>query len=137
MFVIGDEEGDEDNNAGDGTPASQTAAVENSMQPMQAQPKPAVQVVKREPIFVAEKNRSQIDKFTADGDLYQAFEAGIPLRLIEYREFEGRIKKLVYGKETVKLRQLQYVLGRDYDDFVELADANSEISKIIMSKAFD
>ena len=94
-------------------------------------------MVKREPIFVAEKNRSQIDKFTADGDLYQAFEAGIPLRLIEYREFEGRIKKLVYGKETVKLRQLQYVLGRDYDDFVELADANSEISKIIMSKAFD
>ena len=70
MFVIGDEEGDEDNNAGDGTPSSQTAAVENSMQPMQAQPKPAVQVVKREPIFVAEKNRSQIDKFTADGDLY-------------------------------------------------------------------
>lgn len=30
------------------------------------------------------------------GDVYQAFEAGIPLQLINYYEFEGRIKKLVY-----------------------------------------
>jgi len=40
----------------------------------------------------------------AAGDVYQAFEAGIPLQLIEYREFEGRIKKLVYGKSTVSIR---------------------------------
>ena len=108
MFVIGDE--DEDaattpTNAAGGE--TKSAVVENSMQPMQlSKPTPMIKPVKREPVYVAEKNRSKIDSFTAAGDLYQAFEAGIPLRLIEYREFEGRVKKLVYGRTTATIRQL-------------------------------
>jgi len=59
------------------------------------------------------------------------------LQLIEYREFEGRVKKLVYGKTTISLRQLQYVLSKDYDDFLELEDPDSVISKIITDKLFE
>ena len=92
-----------------------------------------IEAVKREPVYVAEKNRSKIDSFTASGDVYQAFEAGIPLQLIEYREYEGRVKKLVFGRATISIRQLQFVLARNYDDFVELGDEESDISKIITS----
>ena len=65
-----------------------------------------VEMVKRDPIFVADKNRSKIDSFTSAGDIYQAFEYGIPLKLMDYREFEGRIKKLVYDGETISIKQL-------------------------------
>ena len=59
------------------------------------------------------------------------------MQLIDYREFEGRIKKLVYDRHTITIRQLQYVLARSYDDFVDLVDPESDISKIITSKAFE
>jgi len=68
------------------------------------QKKPKIKVVQKEIIFVAERNKSKIAKFIAAGDLYQAFESGIPLQLLDYREFEGRIKKLVYGRDTVAIR---------------------------------
>lgn len=96
-----------------------------------------IETVKRVPIYVGEKNKSKINSFTKSGDVYQAFEASIPLQLIDYREYEGRVKKLVYGRDTISIRQLQFVLARDYDDFVDLVDAESDISKIIRSKAFD
>ena len=64
------------------------------------------EAVSRTPIFINEKNKSKIDSFTSSGDLYQAFEAGIPLQLIDYREFEGRVKKLVYGRNNITIRQL-------------------------------
>ena len=67
-------------------------------------PKAMVEAIPRESIFIAEKHKSKIQSFTSSGDWYQAFEAGIPLQLIEYREFEGRIKKLVYGRDTVSIR---------------------------------
>ena len=63
-----------------------------------------IESVKRDPIYVAEKNKSKIKSYESSGDIYQAFEASIPLQLIEYREFEGRVKKLVYGRETITIR---------------------------------
>jgi len=63
-----------------------------------------IEAVQKETILIAERNKSKIGKFTAAGDLYQAFESGIPLQLLDYREFEGRIKKLVYGKATITIR---------------------------------
>lgn len=53
---------------------------------------------------MADVNRKKIESFMSSGDLYRAFEHGIPLQLIEYREFEGRVKKLCYGKDTVSVR---------------------------------
>lgn len=96
-----------------------------------------VESVKRDPIYVAEKNKSKIDSFASSGDLYQAFEAGIPIQLLDYRDFEGRIKKLVFDRQTITIRQLQYVMARDFDDFVDLVDPESDISKIIISQAFE
>ena len=93
--------------------------------------------VERTPVYINEVNKSKIDSCLSAGNLYGAFEAGIPLQLIHYREYEGRIKKLVYGKDTVSIRQLQYVLARDFDDFVDLVDPDSDISKIITSPVFD
>ena len=63
-----------------------------------------IESVKRDPIYVAEKNKSKIKSYESSGDIYQAFESSIPLQLIEYREFEGRVKKLVYGRETITIR---------------------------------
>ena len=131
-FVIGDED-----EADGETPkfGAKTSPDKDTVAPMQKKPK--IKVVQKEIILVAERNKSKIAKFTAAGELYQAFESGIPLQLLDYREFEGRIKKLVYGRATVAIRQLAYVLGRDYDDFLELCDPNSEVSKIITSGAFE
>ena len=92
--------------------------------------------IKRETILVLDKNKKQIESYKASGDIYRAFEAAIPLSLIEYREFEGRVKKLVYDNETVSVRQLQYVLAKDYDDFVELADPESPLSTILTGELF-
>ena len=71
-----------------------------------AKPRALVEAINRESIFVGERNRSKIESFKSSGDWYQAFEASLPLQLIEYREFEGRIKKLVYGRDTISIRQL-------------------------------
>lgn len=60
--------------------------------------------VERETILVLDKNSKAIKSFKEAGNIYQAFEASIPLSLIEYREFEGRVKKLVYDKTTVSVR---------------------------------
>ena len=38
-----------------------------------------IETVKRVPIYVGEKNKSKINSFTKSGDVYQAFEASIPL----------------------------------------------------------
>ena len=43
----------------------------------------------------------------------------------------------MYNRHTITIRQLQYVLARTYDDFVDLVDPESDISKIITSKAFE
>ena len=37
---------------------------------------------------------------------YKQLEAKLPLTTMDIREFEGRIKKLVYGKDTISIRQL-------------------------------
>ena len=63
-----------------------------------------IESIKREPLYVGEINRSKIDSFTKSGDVYQAFEVSIPLQLINYREFEGRIKKLVFDRSTISIR---------------------------------
>jgi hypothetical protein len=33
----------------------------------------------RTPVYIQEKNKSKIASFKSSGDIYQAFEAGIPL----------------------------------------------------------
>ena len=71
-----------------------------------AKPRVLVEAINREPIYIGERNHSKIESFKSSGDWYQAFEASIPLKLIDYREFEGRIKKLVYGRDTISIRQL-------------------------------
>lgn len=53
---------------------------------------------------------------------YEQLEATFPLAAIDIREFEARIKRLVYGKEYVTLKQLQYTLGQEYEDFEILND---------------
>jgi hypothetical protein len=37
---------------------------------------------------------------------YERMEIKMPLQVIDIREYEGRLKKLVYGKETISVRQL-------------------------------
>jgi hypothetical protein len=37
---------------------------------------------------------------------YEQIEAKLPLQILDIREFEGRIKKLVYDKDTISIRQL-------------------------------
>ena len=58
------------------------------------------------------------------------------MSLLEFRDFEGRVKKLVYNSSEVTIRQLQYVLGKDFDDFVDLTDKDSFISQILSSPPF-
>jgi len=43
---------------------------------------------------------------------------------------------LVFKKQTVSIKQLQYVMSRDFDDFTDLTEADSDISKIITSQIF-
>ncbi len=52
---------------------------------------------------------------------------------MDIREFEGRLKKLVYGKETISIRQLQYAFSRDYEDFDDLLDTESFLYKAVTS----
>lgn len=55
---------------------------------------------------------------------------------MDFRDFEGRVKKLVFNKSTITIRQLQYALGKDFDDFVDLTDKDSQISRILTSPPF-
>lgn len=55
---------------------------------------------------------------------------------MDIREYEGRIKKLIYGKETISIRQLQYVFCRDYEDFDGLTDETSPLYSIMTSDIF-
>lgn len=117
-MIGGDDEDDDESAAASKAPnwpqgsnVEQTADNEenNTMQNMNSAPAREmikIETIKRDPIYIAEKNRSKIDSFTASGDVYQAFEAGIPLQLIDYREYEGRVKKLVFGRATISIRQL-------------------------------
>ena len=90
-----------------------------------------------EPKFVKDENKSKIAKAYSDGDAYLAFEYSNPLTLMDFRDFEGRVKKLVFGKSKITIKQLQYVLGKDFDDFVDLTDKDSQISKILTSAPFE
>ena len=72
-----------------------------------------------------EVNKSKISSAISSGDAYAAFEASNPLTLLEFRDFEGRVKKLVYDSSDITIKQLQYVLGKDFDDFVDLTDKDS------------
>ncbi|CDW79357.1 UNKNOWN [Stylonychia lemnae] len=67
---------------------------------------------------------------------YERLEARIPLQILDIREFEGRLKKLIYGKETISVRQMQYVLSKDYEDFDDLFDEQSTLYKIMTSGTF-
>ena len=67
-FVIEDDE--------EATPGG---GAETTAQPMTKKGQILIQAVKREPVYVHEKNKRLIDSFTASGDVYQAFEAAIPL----------------------------------------------------------
>ena len=60
----------------------------------------------RDPKFVREINKSKISSAESSGDIYKAFESSIPLTLMEFRDFEGRVKKLVYNKGKITIRQL-------------------------------
>ena len=91
----------------------------------------------RKPQFVKEVNKSKISSAISSGDAYAAFEASNPLSLLEFRDFEGRVKKLVYNSSDITIKQLQYVLGKDFDDFVDLTDKDSQISKILSSPPFE
>ena len=60
----------------------------------------------------------------------------LPLTVLDIREYEGRLKKLVYGKETISIRQLQFVFTKTYEDFAPLNDPDSTFYQIITSSAF-
>lgn len=67
---------------------------------------------------------------------YKQLEAKLPLTTMDIREFEGRIKKLVYGKDTISIRQLQFTFARDVEDFESLTNTDSEFYQIITSPVF-
>jgi len=67
---------------------------------------------------------------------YEALEARLPLQILEIREFEGRLKKLVYGKATISLKQMQFCFTRDYEDFDDLNNPDSLTYKIFTSPEF-
>ena len=67
---------------------------------------------------------------------YERLESQIPLSILDIREYEGRLKKLVYGKETISLRQMQFVFSRDFEDFDDLNIENSVLRKIMTSMVF-
>eukprot|EP00347_Sterkiella_histriomuscorum_P018693 403344536 len=67
---------------------------------------------------------------------YERIEARLPLQIMDIREYEGRLKKLVYGKETVSLRQITYVFARDYEDWEDLTNNDSALTKIMTSSCF-
>ena len=56
--------------------------------------------------LVKEVNKSKISSAVSSGDAYAAFEASNPLTLLEFRDFEGRVKKLVYDSSEITIRQL-------------------------------
>lgn len=58
------------------------------------------------------------------------------MTLLEFHEFEGLVKKLVYNRQTVTLKQLQYVLGRKYEDFIDLVEETSLVRRVILSEPF-
>lgn len=72
----------------------------------------------------------------AKNTAYERLEARIPLCVLDIREYEGRLKKLVYGKETISLRQLQFVFSRDFEDFDDLNNEDSVLYKIMTSAVF-
>ena len=55
---------------------------------------------------------------------------------MDIREFEGRLKKLVYGKDTISIRQLQFAFTRDFEDFDDLNNPDSQLYKIFTSPEF-
>ena len=67
---------------------------------------------------------------------YERLESSIPLQVMDIREFEGRLKKLIYGKETISVRQLQYIFSKDYEDFDDLFNEESTLFKILTSSTF-
>ena len=48
------------------------------------------------PQFVKEVNKSKISSAESSGDIYEALELNNPLTLLSFRDFEGRVKKLVF-----------------------------------------
>ena len=89
----------------------------------------------RKPMSI-ETNQSKIKQFQVKGALYQAFEASLPLSLMDYREFEGRVKKLAFETGTVTLKQLQFAFARKYSDFADVSDPDSAIFKVLTSSPF-
>ena len=67
---------------------------------------------------------------------YERFEAQMPLQVMDIREFEGRLKKLVFNKETISMRQMQFSFTRDYEDFEDLNNPESPLFKIVNSPVF-
>ena len=51
-----------------------------------------------------EVNKSKISSAISSGDAYAAFETSNPLTLLEFRDFEGRVKKLVYDSGDITIR---------------------------------
>ena len=56
--------------------------------------------------------------------------------MIDIREFEGRLKKLIYNKDTISIRQLQFSFTRDLEDFDDLNNPSSVLYKIFTSNVF-
>ena len=63
-------------------------------------------------------------------------ETLLPLTILTIREFEGRLKKLVYEKDTISVRQLQFSFTRDYEDFEDLLDTESWLYKLLTGPEF-
>ena len=55
---------------------------------------------------------------------------------MDIREYEGRLKKLVYGKDTISVRQLQFSFTRDYEDFDDLNNEDSWLFKVFTASEF-
>lgn len=85
------------------------------------QSKPTVvletKVATKEPVPPALVDVAKTKSLVDAGQYYDAFEASLPLGLMHYREFEGRMKKLAYDTGLLTLRQIYHVFARKFPDF--------------------
>jgi len=81
-----------------GDKSSKSLAIESSiLETSQLATKPAL-------VTVESVNGGTIKRLIESGDLYEAFEASLPFGLMDYREFEGRMKKLAYDTGSISLK---------------------------------
>lgn len=64
-------------------------------------------------VSITESNREEIESAK---DHLQVFDASCPLVIFRYREWEGKLKKLVFCKDYITMKQLLFSF-QDFEDF--------------------